>query len=546
MRKALNIKQRILLAFLVFSLAISAINVVSPIITHAENREITVFSWEDYIDESLLDTFKEETGITVNYYTFAGNEEMYNEVIKDPNACNLLCPSEYMILKMQDEDLIKPYTIPKSYKENVSSYIDGVFNNLGFYTDDDKTYACGYMWGTMGFVYNTETITKEDLNSWSVIGAPLLKNKVTIKDSVRDTYIMAVGAVYEEELEALKTSLDPLSKEYNQKLTEIFNRRDDQTIEKVEQFLQNARQNLYGFEVDSGKNDIVTGKIDVNFAWSGDAVAAIDEGDAAGATLGYAVPDEGSNVWFDGFVMTKNTQGQKEQDCVEFLNFICSPESAVLNMDYIGYTSVIASEEVFEYVNDCFTAESLKISQEEYDELDEEEKEEYGLLDGEYYSQIDVDLYGELVYGDEVYLQTFKIVDGTRVDDEIWEVYKSDLKYFFDPTAGNDEYVVYSTETGRGLYAQYADAETINRCAIMDNFGPDDLTKINAMWNRVKLITLSTASIIIIVSLIVAFIVAIALIKYRAVIFNTNSKIQSRKERRVKKGYKIIKTEKYN
>ena len=544
MRNSLNLRKRLLSIFVVFALIISALNVATPIVTFAESREINVFSWEDYIDESLLDTFTEETGIKVNYYTFAGNEEMYNEVLKDPNACNLLCPSEYMIQKMQDEGLIKPYDIPENYRENVSDYINGVFEGLGFYTEDGKTYACGYMWGTMGFVYNTESITKEDLNSWSVIGDAILKNKVTIKDSVRDTYIMAVGAVYEDELEELKTTLDPLSKEYNVKLTEIFNRRDDQTIEKVEQFLQNARQNLYGFEVDSGKNDIVTGKISANFAWSGDAVAAIDEGDSAGATLGYAVPDEGSNVWFDGFVMTKNTQGQKEQDCIEFLNFICSPESAVLNMDYIGYTSVIAGEEVFEYVNECYTAESLVISQEEYNELDDEEKECYGLLNGEYYSQIDTDLYGELVYGEEVYLQTYKIENGVRVDDEIWEVYKTDLKYFFDATAESDEYVIYSTETGRGLYAQYADAETINRCAIMDNFGPDDLTKINAMWNRVKLITLSTVAIIIITSLIVLSLIAIALIKYRSVIFNTNQKVQSRKERRVKKGYKIIKTEK--
>ena len=536
MNKALNLRKKFILIVLVFALIISGFNIIIPTVTYAEPREITVFSWEDYIDESLLDDFKEQTGITVNYYTFATNEEMYNEVLKDPNACNLLCPSEYMIQKMKDEDLIKPYAIPENYREYVAGIIDGVFTDLGFYTEDGKTYACGYMWGTMGFVYNMETLTKEDLDSWSVIGAPLLKNKVTIKDSVRDTYIMAVGAVYEEELEQLKDTCDPLSKEYNQKLTEIFNRRDDETIQKVENFLQGARQNLYGFEVDSGKNDIVTGKIDVNFAWSGDAVAAIDEGNLAGATLGYAVPNEGSNVWFDGFVMTKNTKEQKEKDCVEFLNFICSPESAVLNMDYIGYTSVIAGDEVFEYVNDCYTAESVTISQEEYDGLDEEEKKDYGLLDGEYLSKIDTDLYGELVYDPQcVYLQTFKIQDGVRVDNEIWEVYEVDLKYFFDPTAEGDEYVIYSSELGRGLYAQYADAETINRCAMMDNFGPDDLTKINAMWNRVKLITLSNTTIIIIVSAIVILLLLLAVLKFKNVIFKTNEKVPARKARRIKK-----------
>ncbi|MBO5714635.1 MAG: extracellular solute-binding protein, partial [Clostridia bacterium] len=176
MRKDLNLKNKLLLIFMVFALFVSALNLASPRLTFAEQREITVFSWEDYIDESLLEVFEEETGIKVNYYTFAGNEEMYNEVLKDPNACNLLCPSEYMIQKMKDEDLIKPYDIPDSYSENVADIIDGVFSDLGFYTQDGKTYACGYMWGTMGFVYNMEAISLEDLNSWGVIAEPLLKN----------------------------------------------------------------------------------------------------------------------------------------------------------------------------------------------------------------------------------------------------------------------------------------------------------------------------------------------------------------------------------
>ena len=149
-----NLKNTFVRMILIFSLIMSLLPfcVLMPKTVKAEGREITVFSWEDYIDESLLESFTEETGITVNYYTFAGNEEMYNEVIKNPEACNLLCPSEYMIQKMQTEGLIKPFTVPETYKENVSPYIDGVFENLGFYTDNGKTYACGYMWGTMGFV----------------------------------------------------------------------------------------------------------------------------------------------------------------------------------------------------------------------------------------------------------------------------------------------------------------------------------------------------------------------------------------------------------
>lgn len=483
MKTAFNFKNRLFSVVLILVVLSGLLfNAFSVKTVKAENREIDVFSCEDYIDESLLDTFKQETGITVNYYTFAGNEEMYNELTKAPDSCNLLCLSEYMILKMQSEDLIKPFNMPQVYKENVSPYIDGMFDSLGFYTSEGKTYACGYMWGTMGFVYNTEKYSAEDLNYWSVISDAKLKNKVTIKDSIRDTYIMAVGAVYKDELESLKQTYDTTTKEYNKKLTEIFNRRDDETIEKVENFLQEVRQNLYGFEVDSGKTDMITGKIDVNFAWSGDAVYSMNEADEVDVTLGYVVPEEGSNVWFDGYVMSKSTDAQKEKDCVEFLNYISKPESAVANMSYIGYTSVIAGDLVFQNVIDW--------------------------------------------YGDE---------DGTE---------SVDLKYFFDPTDTEGKYIVKTSESGRQLYAQYFDEETINRCAVMDNFGSEDLARINAMWNRVKLITLSNTAIILIVSAIALLLVLITLFKFKNKIFKLDERVPEKRARKVKKGLKVIKVQK--
>ena len=133
-------------------------------------KEITVFSWEDYIDEgysfeqgdepseyltenenyteeqlssSVLDIFEEQTGIKVNYFSFATCEEMYNELKKDPKACDVICPSEYMILKMKEEGLIKPYAVPENYQEHGSPYIKGVFDELNLNTADGKTYAVG-------------------------------------------------------------------------------------------------------------------------------------------------------------------------------------------------------------------------------------------------------------------------------------------------------------------------------------------------------------------------------------------------------------------
>ncbi len=469
-------------------------------------KEITVFSWEDYIDlgygyedgdfpsdylqeeyseeelqKSVLDIFKEQTGIEVKYHTFATNEEMYNELIKNPEACDIICPSEYMILKMREEGLIKPYSFPENYKTYGSPYIKQVFEELGLNTSDDKTYAIGYMWGTMGLIYNMDKYSDEDFSHWSNLFDEKFSGRITIKDSLRDSYIMAVAIVYEQELLALKSDFEAgnvTQAEYESKLFEIFNRTDKDTVKEVGDVLIDLKNNLYGFEVDAGKSDLLSGKIDVNFAWSGDAVYSMWEADDMDIELGYAVPEEGSNVWFDGWVMTKNAN---EELAMEFLNFVSDPRIAVRNMDYIGYTSCMGGDDVFKYI-----------------------------------------------------LWNFS-------DDE-GEVEQVDLKYFFDPTDTEGNYIVeVLSENKRFLFAQYADEQTILRCAVMDNFSNEDLILVNEMWNKVKLITLPDYVLIISALLIVLFVGLIIVLKFKDKIFVKVISSQQTKPRR--KGCKVIKIE---
>ncbi len=444
-------------------------------------KEITVFSWEDYMevgeegdiseDTDLIYKFEQESGIKVNYITFATNEDMYNELIKNPKACDLICPSEYMIMKMKEEGLIKPYSFPENWLTYGSPYIQDTFKKLGFNVCEDKTYAIGYMWGTMGFIYNMDKVNEENLKNWKSIWNEEFKNKVTIKDSIRDTYIMALGALYEEELLELKDSYvkgDVTEEYYSNKVFEIFNRTDEYTLVNVERILKELKSNLYGFEVDSGKNDIIDGKINVNFAWSGDAVFAMDEAEGI-VELGYIVPEEGSNVWFDGWVMPKNAN---EELALEFLNFISTPESAIRNMDYIGYTSCIAGEEVFERA-----------------------VEYYGVEDGEY---------------------------------------EIDLNYFFGGEE-NGKYVIKTDSLYRQAATQYPSKDVVVRCAVMDMFKDKTLEDINTMWNNVKFITFPTFIIWIVVGIVVLAFALVLFVKYkdRMLIFNKR-----------KKGGKIIKIEK--
>ncbi len=456
---------------------------VKPVMADSAINEITVFSWEDYIDEgydsaddaseylnsiftadeletSVLDIFEEKTGVKVNYQTFATCEEMYNELIKNPNACDLLCPSEYMILQMKRENLIKPYQVPQNYESYASPYIKTVFEDLGLNDtgEANTTYATGFMWGTMGLLYNASKIEADELAKWTNLYNAKFTNKITIKDSLRDTYIMAIAIVYEDELYELKDRYEQglLTKvQYKQELTEIFNKTDEETVNQVQSALIKLKNNLYSFEVDAGKNDILTGKIDINFAWSGDAAYAIYEGEEAGVELGYVVPETGSNLWFDGWVMAKNAD---VENSLKFLDFIADPQIAIRNMEYIGYTSCIGGDDVFAYVQDAYD-------------------------DG-----------------------------GTN---------QVDLKYFFDPEGVSaNSYIINSSVVGGQLYAQYADEETIARCVVMQEFQKNDLIRINEMWYKVKLITWPTEVIWLVIIGALILIAGIVIFRYRSKIFS--------------------------
>lgn len=482
MKKTLSLKlSLILLAFIVF---LSSFSFFSPAINtvKADSNKLVVYNLEDYIDESIFEEFESTYGVTVEYETFGTNEEAYND-LKKAGDCDLVCTSDYMMQKMKEEGLLKSFPVPENYAEYGSNYVKDAFTELGL-DDGEKTYGIGYMWGTMGYLYNTEKATAEDLKNWRGILDEKFSGRVTIKDSIRDSYFMAVAAINYDELMALdKTDVA----QYNANITEIVNRTDDATLARAEEWLLEVKENLYGFEVDSGKSDIINGVIDVNFAWSGDAVCSMIEAQLyEDVRLEYVIPEEGSNLWFDGFVMPKNAN---EDLAVKFLNFLSRPDIAIANMDYTGYVSCIAGDDVF---NRLF--EDLEYD-EEYDPI-----------------------------------PAFAV----RAEDRIagQEYFPVNLNYFFKTEGDTNDYTVYTTEWNRQLTTQYPDISEINRCAIMQNFDNETLSRINDMWIRVNSITFPTWTIIVIVSIVLVGASSAFIYKFKDKIFI--------RQRRIRKGYTII------
>ena len=477
----------------------------------AENEIVLrVHNWQDYIDEEYcLDDvatnfecwYKQKTGKTVRveYTTFGTNEVLYNDMKIGKGDYDLVCPSDYMIEKMMNEDLIQPidFSNVPNYTAYASPIFHDAFQGIGTADKNVSQYAVGYMWGTLGFVYNPEKVDEEDVQTWLVAWNEKYKGKVTIKDSVRDTYFLGVGAAMQDQLlelraEYLKDTIGGADA-YKSALNVIFNDTSDEMLSAVEKILRKQNKLLYGYELDSGKTDMISGKIDLNFCWSGDAVYTMDQAEYGPEDLtekeleryqpryfNYAVPEEGSNIWFDGWVIPKGISAQRKAAAEAFLDYLSDPVVAAANMNYIGYTSAIAGDAIFELVNDWYGAE-----------------------------------------------------DGAET------TYDVDLTYFFEGTL-SDEYltdgraIVVTEELGRQFSAQYPDEEVIKRSVIMRDFGNRNDALLD-MWLRVKGNALPFWAILTIVFGTIAVIV----IGWLLIKLQKAGKFE--RKRRAPKGYTLIK-----
>ena len=311
---------------------------------------LKVYNWADYIDEELLGEFeewyKEQTGedVTVIYQLFDINEIMLAKIERGKEDFDVVCPSEYIIERMLENDLLLPidknFGTTPNYIENISPYIKDVFSRIDGNGKNANDYAVGYMWGTTGFLYNTKYVSREEVSSWSALWNPKFNKKLLVKDAFRDVYSPLLIYANNDKIVSGEVKMDDLMHDSS-----------DESIAVVEALLKKAKPYIAGWEADFGKEIMTKEKAWLNLSWSGDAVWAIEEASDVGVELDYVVPDEGSIVWFDGWVIPKYAKNTKAASY--FINFMCMPENAIRNMDASGYVSVIASDEVKEYMSEA-------------------------------------------------------------------------------------------------------------------------------------------------------------------------------------------------
>lgn len=427
---------------------------------------LRVCNWEEYIDlggwdedeamelengqtiygdrpiyQEFEDWYYENYGVKVKveYSCFGTNEELYS-MLTLGDKYDLVCPSDYLIMKLMKEEAVVPFSdefFDESKEDNyyvkgVSPYIRNVFDENEINGESWSKYAAGYMWGLTGILYNPEYVSYDEASTWAIINNPKFSRQVTVKDNVRDTYFAALG-VYKHDL--LTSDEFVNASDYSNRLLEEMNDVSEDTIDDVGNLLQDVRDNVYAFETDSGKADIVSGKIVANYQWSGDAVYAMDQAEEDGVSLDFAIPEECTNLWFDGWVMLKSgisEDPRKQQAAEAFVNYVSRPDNAVRNMYYIGYTSVISGgddDTIIDYVDYNFGAEE-----------DEEDTFDYN------------------------------------------------LGYFFAGDENSEDYIVTAPmeQMNRQLTAQYPSAEDISHSAIMLCFDDDAAANINQMWIDVR------------------------------------------------------------
>ncbi len=426
---------------------------------------LRVSNWEEYIDlgdwdddevidldsgdilgvwpmiEEFEDWYYRTYGVIVHveYSTFGTNEDLYN-MLTLGDVFDLVCPSEYMVMKLMAEDRLVPLSDeffdtddPNNYYSiGVSPYIREIMDTHEIGGESWSKYMAGYMWGITGIVYNPEVVSEEDAASWNILNDDKYRRQITIKDNVRDSYFAAVGALKHDLLTSEEFVNDP---DYAQHLEDEMNDTSPETVAAVEEYLKEVKDKAYSFETDAGKADMVTGKVVANYQWSGDGVYTLDEAEEDGIELCFTVPDEATNIYFDGWVMLKSGIEEdplKQHAAEAFINYISRPDNVVRNMYYVGYTSCIAGGEddtIFEYADWCYGAED-----------DEEDVTDYP------------------------------------------------LGYFFSGDPEDEDYVITapSDQVNRQLAAAYPAEETLERASIMTYFDAETNEVINQMWIHVR------------------------------------------------------------
>lgn len=269
-------------------------------------EKLVVYNWGEYIDPEVLTMFEEETGIDIVYEEFETNEILYPKISSGAIAYDVICPSDYMIQRMIENDLLSEINfdnipnlknIGKQYLEQSRQF------------DPENKYSVPYCWGTVGILYN-KMMVDEPVDSWSILWDPKYKDNILMQDSVRDAFGVT--------LKYLGYSLNSMDLD---ELTEAKN------------LLIEQKPLVQAYVIDQVRDKMIGNEAALGVIYSGEAIYTQKEN----PNLEYVIPKEGSNIWIDSWVIPKNAEHKENAE--KFINFLCRPDIALMNFEYITYST---------------------------------------------------------------------------------------------------------------------------------------------------------------------------------------------------------------
>lgn len=280
----------------------------------SDKPTLKVFNWGSYVDTNVIKSFEEEFDCKVVYETFDSNEMMYTKLMGGNNY-DVMVPSEYMIERMIKENLLQEIDTTKI--TNMKSVDTSVLNQT---FDPENKYWVPYFYGNVGIVYDKTVVKETDLkDGWNILRNTNYKGQIYMYDSERDSFMVA--------LKALGYSM---------------NSTNDKEVEEAYNWLVAQRDEMDPvYAADESIDTMKSGEKAMAVMYSGDAAAVMAENE----DMAFFMPEEGTNVWFDGFVISKDCT-QKEL-ANEFINYMISDDNALLNTQEVGYltTNTVAAKQ---------------------------------------------------------------------------------------------------------------------------------------------------------------------------------------------------------
>ena len=272
---------------------------------NSNEKTLKVFNWGVYIDETLIEEFEEEYGVRVVYDTFDSNESMYTKLMSG-EVYDVLVPSDYMVQRLIDENLLQP--LDKSVV-NMANVMPHVMNQS---FDPNNQYSAPYFWGNVGIIYDTTQVDKADLTGWDVLLNTKFKGNIYFYDSERDAFMVALKA-----------------------LGYSANSKDDAELQAAFDWLTQLNSTMDPIYVtDDVIDNMIAGNKALAIVYSGDAAYILDENE----DMGYFVPEQGTNVWVDSFVIPANAENPEMANA--WIEFMLSKDAQTRNTLEVGYTTV--------------------------------------------------------------------------------------------------------------------------------------------------------------------------------------------------------------